>query len=128
MVQPMGLPSVIGSIRQCTPMPPPTRPAVVSSGFSGPYVAFLDVEAVKAQQGGLPAVDIGRHLDGYTLVRMILDIGIPQLVLNDEGQGIGDKSGTLRLRHVGRSCWGFARAYRGRGAVTRATTIGSPPM
>src|SRR6266566_889196 len=82
-------------------------------------VAFLDVEAVEAQQGGLLAVDIGRHLDGDTLVRMILDIGIPQLVPDDEGQRIGGKSGSLRLWHVGRSCWGFARAYRGGAAVTR---------
>jgi hypothetical protein len=44
---------------------------------------------------------------------MILDIGIPQLVLNDEGHGIGGKSGSLRLRHVGRSCWDFRKPIEG---------------
>ena len=45
--------------------------------------------------------DIGRHVDGYTLIHMILDVAIPQLVSDDEGQGIGGKSDSLRLRHFG---------------------------
>jgi hypothetical protein len=64
-------------------------------------VAFLDVEAVEAQQRGLLAANIGRHFDGYTLVRMILDVAVPQLVSDDEGQGIGGKSDSLRVWHVG---------------------------
>ena len=64
-------------------------------------VAFLDVEAVEAQQRGLLAANIGRHVDGYTLVRMILDVAVPQLVSDDEGQRIGGKSGSLRVRHLG---------------------------
>jgi hypothetical protein len=35
-------------------------------------VAFLDIEAIEPQQRGFPAADIGRHVDGDTLVRMIL--------------------------------------------------------
>ncbi len=69
--------------------------------FRAVDIASLDVEAVEAQQRGLLAVDIGRHVDGYTLVDMILDIAIPQLVSDDEGQRIGGKSGSLRLWHVG---------------------------
>ena len=68
-------------------------------------VASLEVEAVEAQQDGLLAVDVGRHLDRDSLVRVILDIGIPQLMPNDKGQRIGGKSGSLRLWHVERSCW-----------------------
>ena len=58
-------------------------------------IAFLDVEAVEAQQRGLLAVNIGGHVDGDTLVGMILDVGIPQLVSDDEGQRFGGKSGSL---------------------------------
>jgi hypothetical protein len=31
---------------------------------------------------------------------MIFDIGIPQLLPNDESQGVGGESGTLRLGHL----------------------------
>ena len=79
--------------------------------FRAVDVAFLDVEAVEAQQRGLLAANIGRHVDGYTLVRMILDVAVPQLVSDDEGQGIGGKSGSLRLWHVRALLLeGFARA------------------
>jgi hypothetical protein len=36
--------------------------------FRAVDIALLDVEAVKAQQRGLLAVNIGRHIDGYTLI------------------------------------------------------------
>src|SRR5262245_13611352 len=63
-------------------------------------VASLDVEAVEAEQRGFLAANFGRHVDGYTLVHMILDIAIPQLVSDDEGHAIGGKSGSLRLWHA----------------------------
>ena len=68
--------------------------------FRAVDVASLEVEAVEAQQRGLLAVHIGGHVDGDTLIRVILDVGIPQLVPDDEGQRLGGKSGSLRLRHV----------------------------
>src|SRR5215813_5238572 len=58
-------------------------------------VASLDVEAIEAEQRGLLAAHFGRHVDGYTLVHMILDVAIPQLVSDDEGHAIGGKSGSL---------------------------------
>jgi hypothetical protein len=63
-------------------------------------IASLDVEAVEPQQSGLLAVDIRHHIDRYALIRWVLDIGVPQLVPNDEGQRIRGKSGSLRLRHA----------------------------
>ena len=57
------------------------------------------------------AANIGRHVDGYSLVHVILDVAVPQLVPDDEGQGIGGKTGSLRLWHVGALLSeGFAQA------------------
>src|SRR5690348_11133498 len=50
-------------------------------------IASLEVEAVETQQRSFLAANIGRHVDGDTLVGMILDVGIPQLMSYDEGQG-----------------------------------------
>ena len=68
--------------------------------FRAVDVASLDVEAVEAQQRGLLAADIGRYVDGHTLVHVILDVAVPQLVSDDEGQGFGGESCPWRLRHV----------------------------
>ena len=62
-------------------------------------IASFKVEAVEAKQHGLFAADISRHFDGYPLIRMILDIAVPQLVPDDEGQGLGGETGSLGLRH-----------------------------
>ena len=57
-------------------------------------VASLEIEAVEPQQRSLLARDIGRHVDGYALVDMILDVAIPQLVPDDEVQGFGGEYGS----------------------------------
>ena len=63
--------------------------------FRAVDIASLEIEAVEAQQRGLPAVNVGRDVDGDTLVRMILDVGVPKLVSDDEGQGLRGKSDSL---------------------------------
>ena len=63
-------------------------------------IASLDVEAVEAQQHGFPAADIGRHVDGHTLVHVILDVAVPQLVSDDEPQGFRRERYPLRVWHV----------------------------
>ena len=68
--------------------------------FRAVDVASLDVEAVEPQQHGVLAVNVGRNVDRYTLVDVILDVAIPQLVSDDEGQRLGGKSGSLRLWHA----------------------------
>ena len=66
---------------------------------------------LKRSSDGLLAANIGRHVDGYALVDMILDVAVPQLVSDDEGQRIGGKCGSLRLWHVGALLLeGFPRA------------------
>ena len=64
-------------------------------------VASFEIEAVEAQQDSLFAVNVGGHLDRHALIGVILDIGIPKLVPDDEGQWFSGKSGSLRLRHLG---------------------------
>ena len=64
-------------------------------------IATLEVEAIEAQQRRLFAIDVGRHVDRDALVRMILHIGVPQLVANGEGQRLGGETDSLRLRHEG---------------------------
>ena len=106
--------------------------------FRAVDVASLDVEAVEAQQRGLPAVDIRRDVDGDTLVRVILDVAVPQLVPDDEGQRRGGKSGALGcLCHVWtllpasivssrRSCPSLIWIKPGNAPVGRAANGGSP--
>src|SRR6185312_4085002 len=69
--------------------------------FRAVGIAPLDVEAVEPQQHGRFAADIGRNVDGHTLVHVILDVAVPQLVPDDEGQGFGGESGSLRLWYDG---------------------------
>src|SRR5207248_6566050 len=64
-------------------------------------VVSLKFEAVEVQLSGLLVIDILCHINGYTLVRVILDIGVPKLVPDDEGQRFGGETGSLRLWHVG---------------------------
>jgi hypothetical protein len=52
-------------------------------------IAFLDVEAVEAQQHSAAAADIGCYVDGHTLIDVVLDVAVPQLVPDGEGQGLG---------------------------------------
>ena len=62
-------------------------------------IASLDIEAVETQQCGMPAINIGGHVDRYALIGMVLNVAIPELVPDDEAERIGGKLGSLRLWH-----------------------------
>ena len=65
--------------------------------FRPVYVASLNIEAVEPEQGGVvPALD----QNGYALVRVVLDVAVPELVLDDKRDGSGVESfpGTLLHR------------------------------
>src|SRR5215470_1797451 len=62
-------------------------------------VASFEVEAVEPQQRCLLAGNIRHHQDCDALIRMILDVAVPQFVADGEGQPTGAESPLLHLFH-----------------------------
>src|SRR5262249_43668036 len=67
--------------------------------FRAVDVASLEVEAVEPQQRCLLAGDVRQYLDCDALIRMILDVAVPQFVAHSQGQRPGADPPLLRLFH-----------------------------
>src|SRR6185503_14966810 len=62
-------------------------------------VASFEVEAVEPQQRRLLAGNVCHHKNRDALIRMILDVAVPQLVADGEGQPTGAEPPLLHLFH-----------------------------
>ena len=65
-------------------------PSACQIGIFRPVdIASFNVKAVEPQQRRLFAVDVRRHDDDHALIRVVLNVAVPQFMPDDERHGPG---------------------------------------